>query len=289
MYQTIDALIESYYFSNPLKACIMVGEDIDTAIAGSHDHLAKPSTVPWYTTGRITSYQIQDNQIIAQPYRMNLCISLLYPTSTLPYETKKDQLVNAFTKFSTQRYYQYTKTITVLESEQLSSASTSLYQHLDQFGLLTNQIEPTSTQLSTAINNPSSFFFVHGHSNPSGTELSAQHTWFSTDILDSLQSPVFGADGCYTNGWWTNQTNTTILSQSINTPWYGSKIFTSPSVQVMILGLLSQNGYDYPVSFLENAIPDLVNGKTLAESLIGHTYIGDNPLIIGDPSFHFSE
>jgi hypothetical protein len=55
----------------------------------------------------------------------------------------------------------------------------------------------------------------------------------------------------------------------------------------MALGLLSQNGCSTPVSFLENAMPELLSGKTLAESLLGDTTLGDT-LIIGDPSFHYT-
>ena len=56
----------------------------------------------------------------------------------------------------------------------------------------------------------------------------------------------------------------------------------------MILGLLSQNGYSYSISFIENALPELIQGKTLAESVIGDFYLGDF-IIVGDPTFHFSK
>ena len=55
----------------------------------------------------------------------------------------------------------------------------------------------------------------------------------------------------------------------------------------MALGLLSQNGFPTPVSFIENAMPDLLSGKTIAEAMIGDTTIGDT-ILIGDPTFHFT-
>jgi hypothetical protein len=55
----------------------------------------------------------------------------------------------------------------------------------------------------------------------------------------------------------------------------------------MALGLLSQNGFSTPVSFIQNAMPELLAGKTLAEAMIGDSTIGDT-IIIGDPTFHFS-
>ena len=54
----------------------------------------------------------------------------------------------------------------------------------------------------------------------------------------------------------------------------------------MALGLLSQQGFSYPVSFIENVIPDLCEGKTLAESVLGDTFV-DTTIIVGDPTFHF--
>ena len=54
----------------------------------------------------------------------------------------------------------------------------------------------------------------------------------------------------------------------------------------MALGLLSQNGFSTPVSFLENVFPKLLEGKTLAEAMIGSITIGDT-IIIGDPTFQF--
>ncbi len=77
------------------------------------------------------------------------------------------------------------------------------------------------------------------------------------------------------------------LDGSIGANWYAAKIFTSTTIQVMALGLLSQNGFSTPVSFIENVMPELLNGKTLAESMIGDSTIGDT-IIIGDPTFHFT-
>jgi hypothetical protein len=287
-FQTIDQLIEDTYKQHPLKACIMVGEDLDTPLSGGHGTIRRPSTVPWYTVGGETRYDRTNNTIIAKPYLMSVCIALLYPPSTLPYETKKTQLIDAFTKF-TQRYHPYTNEITVLESSEFTSISKPLYQHLDTCGHLSYLTDPTERQLHATLQNPSSLYLVHGHSNPSGTSLNADHTlWFSAETVDTVHAPLFAADGCYVNGWWSTQPSTTTLATSNDQPWYGSKIFTNPTIDVMILGLLSQTGYSYPVSFVENAAPSLLHGATLAESMIGHTYIGDNVIIYGDPTFHFT-
>ena len=132
-------------------------------------------------------------------------------------------------------------------------------------------------------------YYVHGHSNPAGTDINADEGgWFSAENVDVIDTPFFAADGCYVGGWWSNQLDNNILDPSIDGIWYGSKIFSNEHVQVMVLGLLSQNGFSYSVSFIENAVPELVDGATLAESMIGNVYVGDNAVVFGDPTFHYS-
>jgi hypothetical protein len=148
--------------------------------------------------------------------------------------------------------------------------------------------DPTDEDIKKSLGESCTMYFVHGHSNPSGTSLnSVDNVWFSADNVDEITAPFFGADGCYVGGWWSSQPDSKSLDSSIDCCWYGSKIFTSKDVVVMALGLLSQGGFLYSVSFIENALPGLFAGKTLAESMIGQIYIGDS-IIIGDPTFHFT-
>ena len=158
----------------------------------------------------------------------------------------------------------------------------------DNYGNLKYWQDPTDEDIKKSLKESYSMYFVHGHSNPSGTSLnSVDNVWFSADNVDEINSPFFGADGCYVGGWWSDKPDSNILDSSIDSCWYGSKIFTSKDVVVMALGLLSQSGFLYSVSFIENAIPGLFAGKTLAESMIGQIYIGDT-IILGDPTFHFT-
>jgi hypothetical protein len=132
-------------------------------------------------------------------------------------------------------------------------------------------------------------YYVHGHSNPTRTDVNADESGcFSAENVDAINTSFFAADGCYVGGWWSDQLDNDILDPSIKVSWYGSKIFTSEHVQAMVLGLLSQNGFSYSVGFIENAVPDLIDGVTLAESMIGNSYVGDNAVVFGDPTFHYS-
>jgi len=285
-YQRIDQTIEKYYRLYKIKACIMVGEDTDTVLAGDSDYMEKPSIVPWFTTGGVDAYEVSEQAIVSRPYEMDICISLMYPTHDLDYQTKKSQIISAFDKFSIQRHVEFDSDILVFESSDINTNSKEMYKGLDEYGDLIYTEDASS--ITESLDGSYSMYYVHGHSNPAGTDVNADDGgWFSADNVDELDTPFFGADGCYVGGWWSDKSDNNVLDSSIDCSWYGSKIFTSKSVQVMVLGLLSQNGFSYPVSFIENALPDLLNGKTLAESMIGGTYLGDT-IIIGDPTFQYT-
>jgi hypothetical protein len=288
-YQQIDTLIETSNKNHTVKACIMVGEDLNTALGGDTDYLEQPTTLPWATLGGTTAYEYATQGIISKPTTIQICISLLYPTHTLPYEQKKESIIFAFHKFTTQRHQTNLNTIRVFESSDLNTHSKTIYQKLSEHSLLEYVEDATKADITSSLTTSYTAFFVHGHSNPSGTDVNTQknHGWFTAENLDIVQTPIFGADGCYAAGWWSTQKDNNKLDGSIDATWYGSKIFTSTSIQVIALGLLSQNGFPTPVSFIETAMPELLTGKTLAEAMIGDTTIGDTT-IIGDPTFHYT-
>jgi hypothetical protein len=88
--------------------------------------------------------------------------------------------------------------------------------------------------------------------------------WFPAENLDTIDTPFFGADGCYVAGWWSTQKDNNNLDDSIGTSWYGAKIFTSPTIQVMALAFFPKWIFNTS-EFIENVMPELT-GKTLAES-----------------------
>jgi len=286
-YHAIDSLIETTYATHPLKACLMVGEDLSTPLGGDTDYLEQPSIIPWATLGGTTAYTTTNQGILCTPTTLNLCISLLYPTHALPYPEKEAALIAALQKFATQRHTTHQDVIGVLESSSINANTKTLYQTIPTHGTLLYTQDPTDDQIRTALQQDYTAFFVHGHSTPAGTDVSSQKNigWFTADDLDTLRTAFFGADGCYVAGWWSNHTDNNNLDQSIDAAWYGSEIFTSPTLQAMALGLLSQTGFAHTVSFLENVFPKLLQGKTLAEAITGESSIGDY-IIVGDPTFH---
>jgi hypothetical protein len=286
-YKKIDEIIEDNYKNYKIKACIFVGEDTSTALSGDTDGMEKPSLVPWFTTGGVKAYEITKEGIVSKPYKMDICISLIYPISELDYNKKQHQIITIFEKFSNRTNEKINK-INVFESREINTNSKSIYKNISLVKKLNYIENPTRFDIFNSSKHYYSMYYIHGHSNPSGTILnSEQVTWFSADDIELIKTPIFGVDGCYASGWWSNNEDNNILDQSILGTYYGSKIFSNEHIKVMILGLLSQNGYSYNVDFINNVIPKLMKGDTLAGSMIGSYYTGDF-IIIGDPTFCFT-
>jgi hypothetical protein len=275
----------------------MVGEDTNTALSSDTDYIEGPSTVPWDTTGGESSYTMCETGIICEPHQMDICISLIYPTSDHDYQTKKSQIISVFNKFSHRHVY-YNEDILVFidsESAQVNNNRTRhIYQSMDDYGNLYYKEDPTESELMSSLEGSYSMYYVDGHSDPSFTSVNQQPpigAAFEAYYLDQLNTPFFGASGCYVNGWFSNFTDNNRLDPSISwqkLPHYSSMIFTAPILRVMVLGELASSGCSYPTSFIEHAIQNLTSGKTLAESIIGHIYFGDYQTVVGDPTFHYS-
>jgi len=275
-YQKIDNIIELYYNIYKVKACILVGEDIDTPLAGTYNDFVKPSTVPWSTIGGFESYDLSYDMVVSRLYKINICISLVYPTFDTKFEEKKNQIISAFHKFTFNRNIKYDNKTLIFESSDINIKSKSTYQSLDYFTDLKYFENPVENLIKESYNQNYSMFAVHGHSSPAGTCINSINSyWFKPDYIKSIKSPIFAADGCYTNGWQINDNSN-----------YKTQLFNSDNLQVMFLGLLTQNNDYFQTNFIENTMPELFKGGTVAESMIGDFWLGD-VVIYGDPTFHF--
>jgi len=306
-FRKIDQIIESYYENYSIRACIMVGEDIDTAKCADWDFVESPSTTPWETVGGESRYYIDEKDDVrycglAGTYSIDICISLLYPTHAYSFPRKVIQIVKVFNKFSENRDISYSGNILAFadsESSHDNSSTREVCESMKKLGNLYYKEDPTNFEVLTSLLDSYSVYFVFGHSNPSLTDVSYDDVQeregiFYARYIDTLRIPFFMAGGCYVDGWWSQYTDNNRLDPSIRKIWYGSRIFTSKYVRVMVLGEPSQTaggsngtGTSYQ-NFIVNALPDLTSGKTLAESMIGKTYSynGDQQ-VFGDPTFHF--
>ena len=303
-FRKIDQIIESYYENHTIKACIMVGEDINIAKNADWDYVESPSTTPWETVGGESRYYFDENNDChsgsAGNYTFEICISLIRPTSKFNYYRKSWQIVKVFNKFSKNRKITFTSDILVFtdsENPNHYRSHREVCENLSKFGDLYYKEDPPNFEVIKSLLGTYSIYYVNGHSNPSLTDVTNDEYTktkgnFYARYLDFLKTPFFMAGGCYVDGWWSNYQNNNRLDDSIRKPWYGAKIFTSQYIKAMVLGFPGQTagspGDPYN-NFIINALPDLIIGKTLAESITGKIYHYDgDQTVYGDPTFHFT-
>ena len=304
-FRKIDEIIENYYSESEgnLKSCIMVGEDIHTALAGDISNCESPSTVPWSTLGGEDAYEIDyhfhpgpdTTQIAGKEGRMDIAVSLIYPTHQLDYQTKSSQIVSVFQKFSKDRDILYPKDIAVFISSEIAGISArEVYQTLNNYGNLYYKEDAARQKVIESLDKSYKMYNVSGHSTPEFTVIRPDASFYSDDI-NRLDAPLFTAHGCYTKGWHSSgiDTDNGILDFSIDRSWYGSKIFENPHLRVMALGMPSYWTASGSIiskrNFIINAMPGLGEGKTLAESIIKQEYENLNNIVIyGDPTFHYN-
>ena len=317
-FRKIDTIIEKNYSDSgkKLKATIMVGEDMQTASNGdliSHDNVTieRLSTMPWYTLGGTSSYQTKEpgSDYVILPYesKMDILVSVIYPTHSLDYKTKSQQIVSVFNKFSKDRKRVYSNKIEVLfnplgsvgDPSVADPMRKSIYKSLGNYGELNFKESPGDAEIAKSLGGNYMMYSVSSHGNPYYITLP---TLFWADFLNDIDSPLITASGCNAAGWDSYGQVNDKLDYSIIDPnkegywgsrivgktWFGNNIFENPNLRVIVVGFPDQPGEPGTHNFIINAIPTLVQGKTIAESMIGKIYTKDDAIVMGDPTFHYN-
>jgi len=298
----------------------MVGEDIDTALfsetLGGQEN---PSITPWATNDDYrmwrkpwetlvitddtdkTSEALKGWKVIKELKRVDVVISLLYPSHNLDYQTRVQLLRSAFEKFSENRNEIYRKEAVIFADPEIKTAreaSQALLDLLSKYNIKVYYKDPpTREEILGTLTGEYMLYLIDAHANPSmvGVSTPLPSDFYAQD-LSSLNTSLFVAGGCYSAGWWGNtypcgewECNGQ-LDYSINENWFGAKIFTNPHLRVEVLGMPSQGGTESPQrNFIGMAIPDLLENKTLTESLKGDLLWGiDDVIIYGDLTFHYN-
>jgi len=278
-YTIIDTIIEQIYHINQIKACLLIGDDLDLPVSGTYQNKTKPSIIPWATLGGNTNYDIHNSHIISTSYQTDVFISLLIPNPTLTYSERKNHILNTLESFITKRNTYQLENTTITGSSQLHTNKTRYPVNIGKEH--NSLIDPTIHQLQQTIQQTHSIYLINGHSDPSKTLLNHQNnTWFTINHLKTLHTSIFLADGCYVNGYWTNTRDEPSPSS------YAHILCENPEIQVMILGIISQRNQQTTIP-LQQSFSQLSEGNTLAESFLGQTINGDI-IFYGDPTFHFT-
>jgi chemotaxis protein histidine kinase CheA len=316
----IDKIIEDYYRKSGgrLKGAIMVGEDINTAVKAEAPGQESPSIAPWatnddYTMIRVpetivitddtdkTSEALKGWKVLGELKRVDVVISLLYPPHNLDYQTRAQQIRSVFEKFSENRNKIHTKETVIFVDPELKSAKELHQTLLDLLGghsEIYSKESPTKEEIEGTLNGEYMLYVTDGHGTPSAVQVSPppNRSDFYAEYLSSLNTPLFLGGGCYTEGWWSSDYSCSDwwcsgqLDYSINENWFGAKIFTNPYLRVEVLGAPFQGGAESPQrNFIGMAISDLIQNKTLAESLKGDLLWNiDSSIIYGDLTFHYN-
>jgi len=316
----IDKIIEDYYSKSGarLKGCVMVGEDINTALSAEAWGQEAPSITPWATNDNYTMIRVPETMVITDDTdktsetlkgwkvlgelkKVDVVISLLYPPHNLDYQTRAQQIRSVFEKFSENRNKIHQKETVIFVDPELKSAKELHQTLLDLLGghsEIYSKEAPTEEEIAGTLNREYMLYVVDGHGTPSAVQTSPppNRSDFYLTYLSSLNTPLFVAGGCYTGGWWTNDYSCSDwwcngqLDYSINENWFGAKIFTNSHLRVEVLGFPFQGGAESPQrNFIGMAISDLIQNKTLAESLKGDLLWNiDSSIIYGDLTFHYN-
>ncbi len=314
----IDKIIEDYYGKSGarLKGCVMVGEDIDTAVKAEAWGQEAPSIIPWATNDDYTMIRVPEEMVITDDIdktsetlkgwkvvgglkRVDVAISLLYPPHNLDYQTRAQLISSVFEKFSENRNKIYPKkTVIFVDPAIWKELPQTLLDLLDGHSETYHKEPPIQEEIEGTLNGEYMLYVVEGHGRPDEVETSPppNRSDFYAKYLSSLNTPLFLAGGCYTEGWWTNDYSCSDywcngqLDYSINENWFGAKIFTNPYLRVEVLSDPFQGGAESPQrNFIGMAISDLMQNKTLAESLKGDLLWNiDSTIIYGDLTFHYN-
>jgi len=321
-FKEIDIIIEGY---KP-EAVIMVGEDIDTALAAEFENIEQPSAVPWSTLGGENSYHILEesdfdsNQehgplegksiLYDRPYKIDVLVSFIYPVSTLSYDERSNQIISLFNRFSTGRNKNYGNMINVFvdyfctdmnDPYCMDMRRIESFRKLNKFGELSiTEDEMTTQDVLNTYDMKYKAFFVDGHGNPS---TSFQFTY--NDII-KIDSPFVSVAGCNVAAWYSDyQEPNGLLDPPKSGGWFGDAIFHNQNIRVIyqnpaeakeiyqFSNIAQQDLIEYYGSdkigldnFMYNGTEDFFGGKTITESVIGRIYSTEQ-FIFGDPTFHY--
>lgn len=306
----IREIIKSYH-RDGLKAALMIGEDIKTALSVEGGDRDAPSVIPWQELNQDISYakfplnntnDITFNLIpqnatakeinnILNPqegvsvilggvstYQAEILTSLLYPISSDQYTIKRDKIIKALNKFTDNRKTSYGNKIEVFEDNDPNIHAAFDW---DSFSKLGN-IQFTKNCENCLVNETNQYklFMARGHALPSFIQIGRN---MMASEVKKIRTPFFMANGCYVQGWFSAATkpNGKLDPPNRTSEIFIEQIFDSNYLRIMLLGTESSD------TSYKKFIDALNNNKTIAEAYL----LEKNPMastFYGDPTFRFN-
>lgn len=280
--ESIDKVIEDYYNHYPLKAIILVGEDISTCVNETLWTGDIPAISPWVTRGLEDGYTKTDNGCVDYgALHAYIVPSLLHPHAST-FSDREAQIVSAFKKFATNRGLTYTEKINEDEKElvyAMLSTRDDIAKNLswidkklkDLGDIYIRKEDPDRDYIDGLHGKTLKFLGLAGHGNPSSVHIDRYD--FESDDLKKIKVPVVAIIGCGTSGWWSSMTS----KES-----FGETVLSNETLSVIIAGT---GGLDL---FSSMCATEMAKGKTLVDILLNKKGLSDSAIIYGDPTFHYA-
>lgn len=287
----IDREIEALAKKMPLKAVLMVGEDIQTPLFAEDGNQETPMVAPWADTdGEVTAYTCE-SCTCCKDYKPEVAISLLYPNSLDSYSVKQAQLIATLNKFATVRPQSFGDNIRVLMAEEFTGGAGnkgfgfSAFTKLSRAGELTTLINPATADIDASLAQPWKLFSAEGHANHFLTNVNDDpfaRPFFSTD-LNRLNAPLYLSNGCFTAGWSVGQnaSGNQRLDPPVGYDFWGHYVLTNPA---LLTELNSGQGPDFAYC----AADFMRRGQTMAEAYVACDRNTEGVIMFGDPTLAFS-
>jgi len=302
-YDIIDEIIESLYQENPLKACMMVGEDMGKDLnifTTSCNKKCDQSIVAWCTIGGTDAYEISPTcatQTVTSRLIISVPISLMYPNSDDLFVTKKAQILSAFNKFSNDRNIEYTDDILAFcdDSESIDVLEI-LENELPTIGDPEIIAKPYQSTVDDALSGNYKMVSALGHAVPSSIRVSsgAHLAYFTARThAENVNTPFLLLFGCGVHGWFTGIDDICAYYPPIRTHnnWFGHTIFDNPNLRVIIAGFptgaYARYGRDATGFLCSRCLAKMNDGVTIAEAMQNIWSHDSNETLFGDPTFHY--
>lgn len=294
-YTTIQTKINEVYSNNPLKACMMVGEDIaeeNNVFHVSMNRMCQQALPFWQSLGGKLS-PICPPKITLSENIVRVPISLIYPNFNDSYGVKSEQIITAMNKFSRDRGKVYSNNIIAFYDTQ--------FHEVDDFGLIfedelhhlgddVREGDAPQSTVDLVTIGEYKLVIAAGHGRPDTVYVSgAAYSVFTyTTHGKNVKTPFLLVYGCSTSGWYTEINNDCLYQPPSNRQgWFGHGIFDNPEIRVILAGF-PIGSYGENVEFVGSGrLSIMATGITIAEAMRGMASFGSNCTLFGDPTFHY--
>jgi len=294
-YDTIQTKINKIYDNNPLKACMMVGEDIaeENNVFHTADSRMCQQALPFWQSHGGTLSESCPHKVTVSKNTIRIPTSLIYPNFNDPYNTKKRQIIAAMGKFSRNRGRVYNNDVIAFYDTQFYDADEFGQIFRDELHYIGDDIlegDPQQSVVNAAVNEEHKLVIAAGHGRPDIVHVTGTaYSVFTHQVHgQNVKTPFLLVSGCNAHGWYTEiEDNCLYQPPSNRRGWFGHTIFDNPMIQVVLAGFpIGKHGEN--IEFVgSGGLYKMSAGKTIAEAMRGIISEGSNCTLFGDPTFHY--